>query len=65
MHQAHESDAAFMVCRGASKAKPMAQPESVAVAGEEVMKVLRDGLARLQVANSNALLCLSSPASLI
>ena len=36
-------------CRGASKAKPVAQPESVVAAGEEVMKVLRDGLARLQV----------------
>ena len=36
-------------CRGAPKAKPMAQPESVVAAGEEVMKVLRAGLARLQV----------------
>ena len=41
----------------------MAQPESVAAAGEEVMKVLRDGLARLQVCYSALLhaapLCLS------
>ncbi|CAK0740516.1 hypothetical protein CVIRNUC_001256 [Coccomyxa viridis] len=40
--------------RAATRASATVQPESVAVAGAQVMKVLRDGLARLQATHSTA-----------
>ena len=52
-----------MCCRAATRASATAQPESVAVAGAEVMKVLRDGLARLQVGRRIHCSCACNPCS--